>query len=144
MLRQLSHMHDVEAEPSRPSESELRLLRPLWSAPRLSARELHEATCGITGWGYSATRKTLDRMVGKGLIRIEVVHGLNTYAATQSKLVTLARVIRNFASNVLDSDVLPMAAFAHSKLIDRAEIEELERLLRDLGSEDRSEREGSQ
>ena len=82
-------------------------------------------------------------MVSKGLIRIEVVHGLNTYAATQSKLVTLARVIRNFASNVLDSDVLPMAAFAHSKLIDRSEVEELERLLRNLGSEGESEREGS-
>ena len=139
MLRQLSYMYDAESQSSRPSESELRLLRPLWSAPRLSARELHEATCGITGWGYSATRKTLDRMVGKGLIRIEVVHGLNTYAATQSKLVTLARVIRNFASNVL-----PMAAFAHSKLIDRSEVEELERLLHNLGSEDESEREGSQ
>lgn len=137
-------MHGASPKPSRPSETELRLLRPLWSAPRLSARELHDATCGVTNWGYSATRKTLDRMVSKGLIRIEVVHGLNTYAATQSKLVTLARVIRNFASNVLDSDVLPMAAFAHSKLIDRSEVEELERLLRDLGSEDERDGEGAQ
>lgn len=126
---------------SRPSESELRLLRPLWLAPRLSARELHNASSGSTGWGYSATRKTLDRMVKKGLVRIETVHGLNTYAATQSKLETLALVIRNFASNVLDSEVVPMAAFAHSRLINHDEIEELDLLLRRLDAESANDRE---
>jgi predicted transcriptional regulator len=132
----MSHMHDKYSNPPRPSEYELRLLRPLWSAPRLSARELHDATSSITGWGYSATRKTLERMVKKGLVRIEAVHGLNTYAATRPKLETLARLIRSFAANVLESDVMPMAAFAHSRLISRDEVAELEALLQSLDADE--------
>lgn len=118
------------AQPPRPSGSELKLLRVLWSAPRLSAREIHDATEASTNWSYSATRTTLDRMEEKGLVKVASVHGLKTYAAAQSKLVVLALLAQDFARNVLDSDEpLPAAAFANSKLLDEDEIEELEALL---------------
>src|SRR5688572_2813480 len=110
----------------KPSDFELKLLRPLWRAPRLSARELHDATSADTKWSYSATRKTLDRMEEKGLVRVEQVHGVKTYAAAQSKVETLAGLIRDFARNVLDADApMPVAAFSHSKLLDDDEIREL-------------------
>jgi predicted transcriptional regulator len=118
------------AQSPRPSGSELKLLRALWSAPRLSAREIHDATEASTNWSYSATRTTLDRMEEKGLVKVASVHGLKTYAAAQSKLVVLALLAQDFARNVLDSDEpLPAAAFANSKLLDEDEIEELEALL---------------
>jgi len=118
------------AQSPRPSGSELKLLRALWSAPRLSAREIHDATDASTNWSYSATRTTLDRMEEKGLVKVASVHGLKTYAAAQSKLVVLALLAQDFARNVLDSDEpLPAAAFANSKLLDEDEIEELEALL---------------
>lgn len=117
----------------RPSDYELKLLRQLWRHPRLSAREIHDASVAETRWSYSATRKTLDRMVEKGLVRIEVFHGLNTYAAGQSKLETLAALTSDFARDVLDLDTpLPAAAFAGSKLISPDEIAELEHLLESL------------
>lgn len=115
---------------AKPSEFELKLLRPLWRAPRLSARELHDATSGQTKWSYSATRKTLERMEEKGLVRVEQVHGVKTYAAAQSKVETLAGLIRDFARNVLDAEApMPVAAFSHSKLLDKDEIRELEAML---------------
>lgn len=128
-------MRDTKHNLLRPTETELRLLRPLWSARRLSARELHDAACKHTKWSYSATRKTLERMVTKGFVHIEVVHGLNTYVATQSKLETLARLITGFAYNVLESSVIPVAAFSHSKLVSDDEVEELEALIRKLAGE---------
>src|SRR4051812_40419216 len=95
----------------RPSNYELKLLHHLWQNGRMSAREIQDASQGETGWSYSATRKTLDRMVEKGLIRVEAVHGLKTYAAGQGKLETLAAVSTAFARDVLGLDApLPAAA----------------------------------
>ena len=123
---------------SRPSDFELKLLRPLWRHLRLSAREIHNASHAETQWSYSATRKTLDRMVEKGLIRIEAVHGLNTYAAVQSKVETLAGLMTAFARDVLDLDApLPVAAFTGSRLIDADEVEELEAWLEKLATENK-------
>ena len=126
------------AQPPRPSGSELKLLRALWRAPRLSAREIQDATGAATNWSYSATRTTLDRMEEKGLVKVAVVHGVKTYAAAQPKLAVLALLAQDFARNVLDSDApLPAAAFAHSRLLDADEIEELQALLDSLSEEDK-------
>jgi predicted transcriptional regulator len=117
----------------RPSDYELKLLRHLWRTGRMSARELHDASVAETQWSYSATRKTLERMVEKGLARIEAVHGLNTYVAGQSKLATVATLANAFARDVLDLDTpLPAAAFTGSGLIAPEEIEELENLLEQM------------
>jgi predicted transcriptional regulator len=114
----------------RPSASELKLLRALWGAPRLSAREVHEASLANTRWSYSATRKTLDRMEEKGLVRVETVHGVKTYAAARPKLETLAGLIKDFARSVLDADApMPAATFANSRLLDEEEIAALQALL---------------
>jgi predicted transcriptional regulator len=114
----------------RPSDSELKLLRALWGAQRLSAREVHEATLAKTRWSYSATRKTLDRMEDKGLVRVEAVHGVKTYAAARPKLETLAGLIKDFARSVLDADApMPAATFANSRLLDEEEIAALQALL---------------
>lgn len=121
----------------KPSDYELKLLRHLWRYPRLSARELHDASVAETQWSYSATRKTLDRMVEKGLVQVEPVHGMNTYAARQSKLQTLAALSSAFARDVLDLEApLPAAAFAGSKLVSPEEIAELEQLLANLSQKD--------
>lgn len=120
----------------RPNDSELKLLRALWRAPRLSARELHDAISPATQWSYSTTRKVLDRMEEKGLVKVKVVHGLKTYAAAQPKLTMLALLIKDFTRNVLDANApLPVAAFAQSKLISADEIEQLEKLIQQLDPE---------
>jgi predicted transcriptional regulator len=117
----------------RPSDYELKLLHHLWREGRMSAREIQDASGAETGWSYSATRKTLDRMQEKGLVRVESVHGLKTYVAGQGKLETLAALSRAFARDVLGMDApLPAAAFAGSKLISPEEIDELEDLLKRL------------
>ena len=122
---------------SKPSDSELRLLRPLWQAPRLSAREVHDAAGGDALWSYSSTRKTLERMVDKGLITVVVVHGIKTFAATEPKLRTLAGLIRDFSRDVLDAtEPMPAATFVNSKLIDPKEIKELETLLQQFAEKE--------
>ena len=121
----------------KPTDTELTLLRPLWQSRRLSAREIHDATEASTGWSFSSTRKTLDRMVDKGLIAIEMVHGVKTFIPTTPKLSVLASLIGDFSKNILGSDqTLPAAAFVGSSLISEDEIDELEDLLKDLNEKD--------
>ena len=120
----------------KPSDYELKLLRQLWRQGRLSSREIHDASQAETGWSFSATRKTLDRMVEKGLVRIEPVHGLKVYVAGQSKLETLAALASAFARDVLDIEApLPAATFANSRLVSSDEIAELEDLLAKLSKD---------
>lgn len=121
---------------SKPSDTELCLLRAIWRDGRLSAREIHQATEAETGWSYSSTRKTLDRMLDKGLISVSSVHGLKVFEARQTKLNTLATLIKDFSRNILDSDApLPAAAFVGSKLITEGEIADLEALLKKAGDD---------
>lgn len=121
----------------KPSDYELKLLRHLWRHRRLSAREIQDLSESETQWSFSATRKTLERMVEKGLLAIEMVHGVKTYVASQGKLETLAALVSDFAKNVLDStEPVPAATFAHSRLVSPEEVSELEDLLEKLSRED--------
>ncbi len=117
----------------KPTTSELAVLKALWCAQRLSAREVHDAAGKALGWSYSTTRTVLLRMVDKGLVRRGAVHGLAVFEPAERKVTTLSRLIRSFAARVLEADpsALPASTFAGSRLLDEAERAELEALLRD-------------
>lgn len=116
----------------RPSNAELELLKCLWKHSALSARELHECAGQRLDWSYSSTRKTLERMRDKGLVREREQHGIHVYRAAVGKLATLAVLSRDFAQRVLELDgPLPVQAFAESRLLSESELDALEALLRE-------------
>lgn len=115
-----------------PSNAELALLKCLWRHGACSARELHDHALPVLDWSYSSTRKTLERMIAKGLVEEGAEHGLNVYRAKVGKVATLAAMSADFVQRVLEIDApLPAQAFADSRLLDEGELEELEALLRD-------------
>ena len=115
-----------------PSISELSLLKALWRRQPLSAREIHEEVVEELGWSYSSTRKTLERMLEKGMVRQELRHGVQVYQAQSDKVDTLAAFAHDFGRRVMEIDTpLPVAMFTGSKLVDDAELARLERLLND-------------
>lgn len=121
----------------RPSNAELELLKCLWKHGAMSARELHDAAQEALSWSYSSTRKTLERMGDKALVTERNEHGIHVYRAAVSKLRVLAALSDDFARRVLELDgPLPVQAFAESRLLDAAELDELEALLRDRGAEE--------
>lgn len=115
-----------------PSVTELTLLKCLWRQHPLSARELHDQAAQELHWSYSSTRKTLERMVEKGMVDIQSVHGVNVYAAALDKIGTLAAFARDFGQRIMEMDQpLPVNMFTGSKLVTDAELAELEQLLHD-------------
>ena len=121
-----------------PSNAELEMLKCLWRHSACSARELHNQVGPTLDWSYSSTRKTLERMIDKGLVAEDSVHGLNVYRAKVGKVATLAALSADFARRVLEIDgPLPVQAFADSRLLSEGEIEQLEALLRAADTENR-------
>jgi BlaI family penicillinase repressor len=115
-----------------PSISELTVLKSLWRQHPLSAREIHDQVEGELGWSYSSTRKTLERMLDKGAVRQSTRHGVQVYEAALEKVDTLASFARDFGKRVMELDTpLPVNMFTGSKLVDDAELAQLEQLLND-------------
>ena len=115
-----------------PSITELTVLKALWKQQPLSAREIHEQVEAELAWSYSSTRKTLERMLDKGSVRQNVLHGVQVYEAALEKVSTLAACAHDFGKRVMEIDTpLPVNMFTGSKLVDEDELAQLEQLLQD-------------
>ncbi|XLZ69126.1 BlaI/MecI/CopY family transcriptional regulator [Massilia sp. SR12] len=113
-----------------PSITELTLLKALWKQHPLSAREIHERVEEELAWSYSSTRKTLERMLEKGMISQHSAHGMNVYAPVLEKVETLAAFAHDFSHRVMEMKApLPVNMFTGSKLVNQHELKELEQLL---------------
>lgn len=111
----------------KPSSSELVILKHLWSSGAQSVGEIHGAIKDRLGWSRSSSRKTIERMVDKGLLSVREEHGLNIYRPKAKKIPTLAGLIQSFAADVLALDgPLPVSNLVKSQLLTEAELSELE------------------
>jgi len=120
-----------------PSPTELSLLKAMWRQAPLSARELHLRVEDELGWSFSSTRKTLERMLDKGMVTQEAVGGIQVYRPLLEKVGTLAAFARDFSMRVMEMDApLAVSMFTGSKLVDEQELERLDSLLHDWPGDD--------
>jgi predicted transcriptional regulator len=110
--------------------AELEVMKVLWETDGLSAREVHTMVGVPRDWAYSTTRTHIDRLVRKGLVEKASFHGLNVFKPSISRASGLARMVRDFAHQVLGSSPQPVVSlFAETGQLDGHEIDELTRLL---------------
>lgn len=115
----------------KPSSSELVILKHLWAKGPQSVGEIHGAISPQLGWSRSSSRKTIERMVEKGLLTQREQHGLNIYRAKAKKIPTLATLIQSFASDVLGLDgPLPVSNLVKSEVLSAEELAELDDFLK--------------
>ena len=118
--------------PAIPSPTELSLLKALWRDAPLSARDLHAHVEPELGWSFSSTRKTLERMLDKGMVAQDSAAGIQVYRPLLEKVGTLAAFARDFSRRVMEMDApLAAAMFTGSKLVYQQELERLDSLLQD-------------
>lgn len=116
-----------------PTAPELEILKLLWQLQPQTGRELHDQLADVLGWGYSSTRKTLERMVDKGLLVAELQGNQNSYSAQVTKVATLAALAQDFAIRVLElKQPMPLAMFADSRLLTADDLQALEQQLQQL------------
>lgn len=122
----------------KPNNSELVVLKALWRRQPQSLREIHIAISDELDWSRSSTRKTVERMVDKGLLSVGDAHGLKIYRAKVKKVPTLGAMISRFAADVLGLDgPLPVSNLVESHLLNDQELVELEEYLRKKSSTNR-------
>ena len=116
--------------------TELEILKLLWQQAPQTGRELHDQLALTLAWSYSSTRKTLERMVDKGLLLQQSVGNQNSFTAQVDKISTLAALTADFARRVLElPDPLPLAMFADSKILSSSEQTALQQQLSQLQDE---------
>lgn len=119
-----------------PSVTELTLLKALWKGQPLSARALHASVEAELGWSFSSTRKTVERMLEKGMLVQRSEQGVLVYETGADKVATLAAFAHDFGRRVMELDSpLPVTMFTGSKLVDQQELAQLEQLLQDWPSD---------
>jgi BlaI family penicillinase repressor len=112
------------------TRTELSVLKQLWPGNRMSAREIHDALRGETGWSYSTTRTIVTRMEEKGLLKRAEVHGMAVYSPALSRVAVLGAMARELTRDVLDiKGALPASMFAESPHLSREELDELDAIL---------------
>lgn len=129
----------------KPSSSELVILKHLWASGAQSVGEIHTAIKDGLGWSRSSSRKTIERMVEKGLLSVREEHGLNIYRAKAKKIPTLAGLIQSFAADVLALDgPLPVSNLVKSQLLSDEELAELDAVLKDAADTDDDTQDGEE
>ncbi len=119
-----------------PTKAELAILKAAWHLKTASEKELHDHSVGVNKWSLSSTRKTIARMVSKGLLIQDKRHGVKVYCATNPRLKTIASLIADFTKDILESDsTINASAFADSKHLNHDEIDDLQELLESLSQE---------
>lgn len=110
--------------------AELDVMKLLWSSGALAAREIHDRLAQKTGWAYSTTRTTVERLVKKGHVAKCDSHGLHVYEAAISRAEGMAALVHEFARNVLGLSQVPVAAlFRESEALTPSELDELRAIL---------------
>lgn len=119
----------------KPTPTEFVILKHLWQAEPQSQGEIHKAVEVELNWSRSSTRKTVERMFEKGMLRTDEAHGTRIYFAKLKKIPTIAGMIQNFASNVLGLDgPLPVSNLVKSDVLSALELQELDAYLKEIVS----------
>lgn len=117
----------------KPSPTEFVILKHLWRAEPQSQGEIHKAVAPELNWSRSSTRKTVERMFDKGMLRTEEAHGTRIYFAQLKKIPTIAGMIQNFAATVLGLDgPLPVSNLVKSDVLSERELQELDAYLKEI------------
>lgn len=111
------------------SRSEFTILRSLWKQHPQSTREVYDSLA--SRWAYTTIKTMMDRMVAKGLLTKNTVHGVFVYRPAISRPEGVMQFVRFFADKILERDYEKVVSmFADSDTYTPEEIEELRDLLR--------------
>jgi predicted transcriptional regulator len=115
---------------------ELEIHKLLWQEQPQTGKAIHSRLEALYGWTYSSTRKTLERMLAKEMVRSENQGNKKIYYSLLDKVPTLAMYAQDFAKRVLEIDgPVPISMFSDSQLIKPDELKELEQLLQQFNDD---------
>jgi BlaI family penicillinase repressor len=112
-------------------ESEWAILRAVWKLQPCAAPTVQESLEKEKGWAYTTVKTLMDRMVKKGLLKVEKIRNLHLYSARitrpQAQRSEIARTIKRAFNGTLT----PMMQFLiENERLSDAEYRQLENLIK--------------
>lgn len=121
-----------------PTESELRLLRVLWSRGASTVREVLDALPAEPPTGYTTVLKLLQIMHTKGLVIRDERERTHVYAAAVPPEMTQRQLVADLADRAFGGSALGLVMHALSPEVATSdEIEEIRRMLARIAAEER-------
>ncbi len=123
-------MKTKQANLPKPTETELELLRVLWSKGSATVREVHEEIAQERALGYTTALKMLQIMTEKGLVQRTESGKAHLYRATVSQEETQSQMLRDLSDRLFSGSAAQLAMHALSMQPASAkELEEVRKLL---------------
>lgn len=111
--------------------TEWHLMECLWERAPRTGREAVEALKQSVGWSRSTTLTLLRRMTDKGLIRCEILGGVNAYSPLVRREDAVVRETGSFLNRVYKGSVSMMVStIAKQQPLSQEEIDELYAILK--------------
>ncbi len=118
---------------SRPTESELHILRVLWSKGPSTVRAVHEVLSETRSAGYTGTLKLMQIMAEKGLVIRDESNRSHVYSAAIREEQSQKQLVKDLLTSAFrgSADKLVMQALSAKKVTDE-ELTEIRRMLDEL------------
>ena len=116
-----------------PTESELEILRVLWSRGPLTVREVHDVLSRSRRLGYTGTLKLMQNMAEKKLAARDESQRSHVYQAVLREAPTQRKLVKELLNTAFSgsADKLIMQALSVKKITDE-ELAEIRRMLDEL------------
>lgn len=123
----------MEIKQTKPTESELEILKILWSKEQATVREVHELLSLHKDSGYTTTLKLMQIMFEKGLVKRDNSNKTHIYTPNISQTNTQQQFMGKMIDTLFggSSSKLVMQALGNHKASDE-ELEQIQQLLNQL------------
>ena len=120
----------------KPTDAELGLLRVLWQRGPSTVREVWEHASRIQQTGYTTVLKTLQIMLGKGLVRRDETDRSHVYRAALAQEETQRQFVGHLLERVFAGSARKLVMQALSvKKASREALAEIRKLLQEMEEE---------
>ena len=115
------------------TEVEWVILKVVWKNEPCAAGTVQEACEKTRGWAYSTVKTTMDRMTGKGLLKVQKIRNLHLFSAAISQAQARRIELHKILKRGFDGALIPMMQFlVENEGFSKTEAEELRKLVKKI------------
>lgn len=112
------------------TEAEWAIMKVVWENEPCAAGTVQEMLDKSKGWAYSTVKTTMDRMVKKGLLKIEKIRNLQLFSAAVSQNQAQSGEFRKMLSRAFNGALTPMMQFLlENEQLSKSELDVLRKLV---------------
>ena len=112
------------------TEAEWEIMKVVWREEPCAAGTVQEALSDSKGWAYSTVKTTMDRMVKKGLLKIQRIRNLQLFSSCLTEAEAKRGEIMKTLKRAFDGAMTPMMQFMlQNERLSKKELKELREII---------------